>query len=113
MIWRWLRKLWHWLIGWDRSPSKVIRRRGKISYLYLMYDPLAREIKIGRSTEVSERYETFRTANRRIKLIYYAPETHGCNEADLHEMYARKRIELEWFRLNRHDVEKIKRMAGE
>jgi hypothetical protein len=64
----------------------------KIEYCYLMTD--GKRFKIGKSTDVKQRYATMKTSAPDLILLGY---TDLFTEAEMHEKYKKYHYKLEWF----------------
>ena len=73
-----------------------------MTYTYLMKAKYG--YKIGKSKNPSSRLITFKTVVPDIRILGFGK---GVSESELHRRYKYKRINGEWFNLNRKDVEKI------
>jgi hypothetical protein len=72
---------------------------------YLMYDGFY--YKIGQAYEPEKRLKSLRIASPNITLICYGKKI---NECHLHKLFSHKRVEGEWFDLDKNDVSCIKRL---
>lgn len=82
-----------------------------MGYVYLMR--AGEHYKIGRAKDVDRRWRTFRTANPSITVEHVIRcKQDWVLEHELHQLFDRKRIDLEWFALHPGDVEYIKSLAG-
>lgn len=83
-----------------------------MSYVYLMSS--AGRYKIGRADNVERRWRTFRTADPDIRIEHVIPTRQAAQlESELHKNFERKRINLEWYRLDSADVRFIKSLGGQ
>jgi hypothetical protein len=70
---------------------------------YLMTDASG-YFKIGKTTDVEKRLNTFRTGNPTIRLLHIINNN---VETELHRTYRSKRFIGEWFCLSKHDINEI------
>lgn len=92
----------HYIYSQNRTV-KIWERGDKNTYL--MYDGFY--YKIGQSYEPEKRLKSLRIGSPNIKLICYGKKI---NECHLHKLFANKRIEGEWFDLDKNDVTCIKKL---
>jgi hypothetical protein len=64
----------------QKSEPKRIKRAGKTSTLYFLYDPSVNKIKFGRATNFNRRFKTHLTSNRDLRIVRVFPETESFNE---------------------------------
>jgi len=65
--------------------------------------------KIGQSKKPEQRIKGLKTANPEITLICYGT---GISEKELHKKYSLKKINLEWYKLNKQDVQDVIRVLN-
>jgi hypothetical protein len=70
-------------------------------YVYLIFDPFSKLIKIGKSNNPQKRYLSIRNANPFAELFFYSDKY---TEKELHEKFKDKRVMLEWFSLDKYDL---------
>lgn len=73
-------------------------------YSYIMFDPLSKLCKIGRGNNPLRRHLGARVFNPRIHLLWFSSHR---SERELHDKFASKRIEFEWFNLLIDDIIEI------
>lgn len=70
-------------------------------YVYLIFDPFSRLTKIGKSKNPKVRLKQARIFNPKCELLFISMEH---NESILHEKFIDKKINGEWFSLNKDDL---------
>lgn len=85
-----------------RLPSNNGRHR-KDQFVYLMKNRRNGLVKIGISTNPSRRERTLQSEEPDIDLLFSSPSSIRV-EKSLHELFSKKRVRGEWFKLNDDDV---------
>lgn len=95
----------------ERNKDEIVLRYKtgtSVKYFsYLMHD--GDYYKIGKSRNPVRRLKDLRTGNIKCRLICYGK---GVTEEYLHKLYASKKINLEWFDLDKDDISQIKHMLS-
>lgn len=76
-------------------------------YLYLIgCDPYDGFAKIGHTTNVMNRLTSLQTGHRQtLKILHYVPHTYAfILEKRLHELYAKRRVQGEWFQFEESEL---------
>ena len=73
-------------------------------YVYLIFDPFSKLVKIGKSENPIKRLATIKNANPFAELFFYSDKF---TEKELHEKFKDKRVMLEWFNLDKKDLYSI------
>jgi hypothetical protein len=82
-------------------------------YLYLIMDKVHRYYKIGKTKDYSSRVKSIKTANPSISILFAKEIDHiNYTEKYLHNYFADKNVNGEWFYLSKKDIEFIKNHIG-
>lgn len=97
----------------EQQMKRGTRRARNAGYIYLARSDSG-HYKIGQSKKPKERIKVFDTIMPiRVELVHTIPADNSfLGESLLHEKYAHKRFDGEWFSLNLDDVEEIKRIGN-
>ena len=83
--------------GWYKAPPCEGRAPSTDGDVYILHAPAVRRVKIGVSSNVTERVATLRTASP-VELVLERTIDGGYDrEQELHEKYRRYRLHGEWF----------------
>jgi hypothetical protein len=80
-----------------------LRRSSFTVFVYLMEDLRNGLFKIGQSQTPEKREKTLQSEVPETSLRFYMP-AHDTAEAELHEMFSKKRVRGEWFELTPQDI---------
>jgi hypothetical protein len=97
-----------------REKREVVKKNLISGYVYLLQSP-TKSYKIGRSKNPQDRLKTF-SVKLPFEVEYIAlietPDMTGL-ERQLHERFAEKRVNGEWFELSEEDVQYIQGLSNE
>jgi hypothetical protein len=94
--------------GCNREERKPIIRSPKKGHVYFVKDDTG-YVKIGYSQQIDTRIRTLQAGNPTLRLLdtYLTSDIEGL-ESLLHETFADKRVNREWFALSAKDIKKAK-----
>lgn len=84
--------------------------KSKVGYVYLIHDPRRQIYKIGMALDPAARFRSLQSDNNHaLKLLHTIPcSDYRTSEQHLHQIYAERRTNGEWFALTQSDVDEIK-----